>query len=188
MIVPRRPDSLSPFRLVRLTPAGIHRVELVLTHRPLLQRLPQPRRLARAPRHQPAFRSPVVSAAESREPAGLAPRADDSAGASCRATGPQPTGSVPPRGLLSIETRAEPPNKVLQLSSADGRASRSLWRLQLNTGTLCGRLRARRSRRRLFHDRLETGLHLRRRAHLRVLGPVSAELRSSHRPRLHGYR
>jgi hypothetical protein len=40
MIVPRRPDSLSPFRLVRLTPAGIHRVELVLTSGRLLQRLP----------------------------------------------------------------------------------------------------------------------------------------------------
>jgi hypothetical protein len=30
------------------------------------------------------------------------------------------------------------PNKVLQLASADGRASRSLWRLQLNTDTLGG--------------------------------------------------
>ena len=40
MIVPRRPDSLSPFRLVRLTPAGIHRVELVLNCEPLLKRLP----------------------------------------------------------------------------------------------------------------------------------------------------
>jgi len=31
MLVPRRPDSLSPFPLVRLTPVGIHRVGLVST-------------------------------------------------------------------------------------------------------------------------------------------------------------
>ncbi len=30
------------------------------------------------------------------------------------------------------------PNKVLQRTNADARASRSLWRLQLNAGTLAG--------------------------------------------------
>ena len=38
--------------------------------------------------------------------------------------------------LFSYRVCAVSFNKVLQLSIADGRAARSLWRLQLNTGTL----------------------------------------------------
>jgi hypothetical protein len=34
------------------------------------------------------------------------------------------------------------PNKALQLTSAGGRPSASLWRLQLNAGTLGGRTRS----------------------------------------------
>ena len=64
MIVPRRPDSLSPFRPVRLTPAGIHRVEVVLTSEPWLQRLPMLTRFAGRPRHQQTLRSPLVLSAE----------------------------------------------------------------------------------------------------------------------------
>ena len=46
MIVPRRPDSLSPFRLMRLDPAGIHPGEVVPTGEPWLRRLPMLSRFA----------------------------------------------------------------------------------------------------------------------------------------------
>jgi len=64
MFVPRRPDSLSPFHPVRLTPAGIHRVEVALTSEPWLQRRPMLSRFAGRPSHQQTLCSPLVLSAE----------------------------------------------------------------------------------------------------------------------------
>jgi hypothetical protein len=46
-----------------LTPAGIHRVALVLTSQPWLQRIPMRPRFAGGPRHQPTSRTPVIVSA-----------------------------------------------------------------------------------------------------------------------------
>jgi len=93
-------------------------------------------RFAGAPRHRLMFRSPLVLAAV--KSTGTLPRAVDSTGASSRAACAQQLGACRFRGLRLLLRRAGPSNKVLQLSIADGRAARSLWRLQLNTGTLGG--------------------------------------------------